>query len=159
MDARAGLMFAVGIAAVVEDLRSRTVSNWTTGGAVLSGLVVHLVRRGPSGLGEAALGMVFGFVVFLLFYLLGGMGGGDIKLMAGFGSLLGAGQIWNAALMTAICGGLMAVLYLCGRAIWRWARAGAAGQLESGGDAPARESIPYAPAITLGAWLTLISEF
>lgn len=162
MDVRAGLIFAVGIAAVVQDVKSRNISNWTTGGAALAGLIVNTVRHGLPGLGDAALGMVFGFVVFLVFYVLGGMGGGDIKLMAGFGSLLGSGQIWNAALMTAICGGVMALLYLGGRAAWRWARPQAcpeAGQLEATGAASAKDSIPYAPAITLGVWLTLISEF
>ncbi len=39
----------------------------------------------------ALAGAAAGFAVFLIFYLLGGMGGGDVKLMAGFGALLGAG--------------------------------------------------------------------
>ena len=38
-------------------------------------------------------GTVVGFAVFLIFYLLGGMGGGDVKLMAGFGALLGVRSV------------------------------------------------------------------
>ena len=38
-----------------------------------------------------------GAVVFLIFYLLGGMGGGDVKLMAGFGAVLGVRQLLEAA--------------------------------------------------------------
>ena len=49
---------------------------------------------------------------FLLFYVLGGMGGGDVKLMAGFGALLGWSRLWQAALWTAILGALLAVIVL-----------------------------------------------
>jgi prepilin peptidase CpaA len=89
----------------------------------------------------------------LIFYLLGGMGGGDVKLMAGFGALLGDGKIVPAALLAAITGGLMAMGCLGIRAVarrWR-PQTGLAGQ-------PSRESIPYAPAITAGVWLALVSE-
>ena len=43
--------------------------------------------------------LLAGAGVFLIFYLLGGMGGGDVKLMAGFGALLGA-----KLLLRRLCG-------------------------------------------------------
>ena len=39
--------------------------------------------------------------------LLGGMGGGDAKLMAGFGAVLGVKRLLEAALWIAACGGVM----------------------------------------------------
>ena len=54
----------------------------------------------------ALAGTAAGFAVFLIFYLLGGMGGGDVKLMAGFGALLGTGRLLEAALWTAGIGGM-----------------------------------------------------
>ncbi len=166
MDLRAWLVLLVGAAAVIQDLRTRHISNWTSAGALVAGLAVHGWYNGFRGLGSAAGGAVIGFVVFLIFYLLGGMGGGDVKLMAGFGSLLGSDLIVHAAFLTALCGGVMAGATLGVRALRSRldraapaaALAGAAPEAEGGvGSAPRKcsESIPYAPAITAGSWLAL----
>jgi prepilin peptidase CpaA len=199
------LIGLVGLAAVVEDIGWRRISNWTSGGAVAGGLLLHLLQTGWSGFWHSVLGAVLGFGVFLVFYVLGGMGGGDVKLMAGFGALLGNGQILQAALLAAFCGGVMAMVLLAARGARRgWLRlfhlskpaataqagygqahggdrAGEAGaaaasgrqqghrrsalgrvaSLAASGDSlpqKSRESIPYAPAITAGAWLALIAE-
>jgi Flp pilus assembly protein protease CpaA len=71
------------------------------------------------------------------------MGGGDVKLMAGFGSLLGASTLLIAAIWTAIFGALVAVVALV--------RRHAAGD----GSTHDSNSIPYAPAIAFGVWITL----
>jgi prepilin peptidase CpaA len=88
------------------------------------------------------------------------MGGGDVKLMAGFGALLGSARILPAALMAAISGGVVALGYLAIRTIFRQSRSwmGVAGPSASVAEAKSGESIPYAPALTVGAWLALISE-
>jgi prepilin peptidase CpaA len=142
------LILIVGVAGVLEDLTRRRISNWTSGGAVLAGLIVHLAQKGWTGAMHSLFGSAIGFAVFLIFYLLGGMGGGDVKLMAGFGALLGDAQIMPAALWAAISGGLMAMVYLAVRAVVR----------RGGSGEKAGESIPYAPAITVGAWLALVFE-
>src|SRR5438046_830748 len=98
----------VGIAATGEDLARRTISNWIPAVALLAGIACNVWARGWMGLGTSALGALAGFGIFLIFYLLGGMGGGDIKLMTGFGALLGAGRLLEAALWAAFCGGLLA---------------------------------------------------
>src|ERR1700685_4158642 len=103
------LAVAVGIAACVDDLRRRQISNWISGSAFASGLVLQTTQHGWRGTGSALLGTLAGAGVFLIFYLLGGMGGGDVKLMAGFGALLGAKRLFEAALWTAGCGGVMAL--------------------------------------------------
>jgi len=153
MNVRVLLIVLVGLAAVVEDLSRRRISNWTSAGAGIGGLIVHAMNQGWLGVWHAALGAVIGFGVFLVFYLLGGMGGGDVKLMAGFGALLGDGRIFQAALLAAIAGGLMAMGYLAVRTAARWVRAGQPMSGWKGG-----ESIPYAPAIAVGVWLALASE-
>ena len=137
MDIRAWIAIIFGCAAVVDDLRHRVISNWITLGALACGLVYHVARHGPVGLLMAASGAALGFVAFLLFYLLGGMGGGDLKLMAGFGALLGPSLVWIAALLACVIGGaLAAVSLLFNRR---------------------QKAIPYAPAIVLGAWLALLA--
>jgi prepilin peptidase CpaA len=155
MSARTLLVVIVGVAAVIQDLGWRRISNWTSGGAVIAGLIVHLTQKGWSGALHSLFGAVIGFSIFLIFYLLGGMGGGDLKLMAGFGALLGDGHILWAALFAAMSGGVMAVVYLAARvAARRWKTVPPA-DLSSG---KTRESIPYAPAITVGALLALFSD-
>ena len=93
--------------------------------------------------------------MFLIFYLLGGMGGGDVKLMAGFGALLGAGRLFEAALWTAGIGGIMALAVLG----WRALRGSAPAPGTLSAEEREREaSIPYAPAIALGVWLSLVPK-
>jgi len=145
MTAQVAMAIGVGLAAAIEDLAFRRVSNWIPAAGLVCGLCWHTAVAGWRGVLTAAAGAAAGFGVFLIFYLLGGMGGGDVKLMAGLGSLLGAGRMVEAALWTAAAGGLMAVGYLAFRALRR----------KPGQDA---ESIPYAPAIVIGAWLSLIPK-
>jgi len=158
MNPRTLLIVIVGLAGVVEDLARRRISNWTSGGALAGGLIVNFALRGWTGALHSLLGAMIGFAVFLIFYLLGGMGGGDIKLMAGFGALLGDSQILPAAMLTAISGGLMAVAYLLARGaarLWKNRNQNGAAAAPSSVE-KAGESMPYAPAITAGAWLALI---
>jgi prepilin peptidase CpaA len=144
----------VGVAASAEDLLRRRISNWTPAAALAGGLVYHTATGGWRGTLAALAGALSGFAVFLVFYLLGGMGGGDVKLMAGFGAVLGAGRLLEAALWTAAVGGLLAAAIVAWNAIRKlWRRGDGKAQ-----PAPRAESIPYAPAITIGAWLALIPK-
>ncbi|MCX6635534.1 MAG: A24 family peptidase, partial [Acidobacteria bacterium] len=93
MTAQVAMAIAVGLAASVEDLAFRRVSNWIPVAGLVCGLCWHTAVAGWRGVLTAAAGAAAGFGVFLIFYLLGGMGGGDVKLMAGLGSLLGAGRL------------------------------------------------------------------
>jgi prepilin peptidase CpaA len=148
------LIIVVGLAAIIEDLSRRRISNWTSGGATVAGLILHFAQKGWLGVWHSLLGAGIGFSVFLIFYLLGGMGGGDVKLMAGFGALLGDSRILPAALLAAISGGLMAAGYLAIKELAKRLRPEPVSPPVSKG----RESIPYAPAIAAGVWLALVSE-
>jgi len=158
MNAQVWIAILVGVAATVDDLRRRQIANWIPVAALVGGLAWQISQSGWRGALDSLLGTVAGFGVFLVFYLLGGMGGGDVKLMAGFGALLGARRLLEASLWTAGIGGLLAVAVLAARPFWRWAKsrlrpAGAEPVVAEHGD-----SIPYAPAITLGVWLSLVPK-
>ena len=173
MTPQALLAGGIGIAACVDDLRRRQIANWIPLSAFASGLILQTVQRAWHGAGSALLGTLAGAGVFLVFYLLGGMGGGDVKLMAGFGALLGAKRIFEAALWTAGCGGILALAVIAGGLIrdlwWRSRLDGKQldgkqldGTQDESGEAAAKlrgrrvESIPYAPAIAAGVWLSLV---
>ena len=177
---------SVGIAASGEDLWRRNVSNWIPVAALLGALVAQTIQSGWWGLANWAGGAAIGFGVFLVFYLLGGMGGGDVKLMAGFGALLGPSRLLEAILATAILGGILALAVV----LWRTVRGrlsqqappravdGKAvdgntvggntvdgntvgGNLVDGNavdEKTSRVYIPYAPAISLGAWIALMPK-
>jgi prepilin peptidase CpaA len=149
MTGQVAIALLVGVAATAEDLVRRRVSNWIPLAALIGGLAWQWNARGWRGGISGVLGAAAGFAVFLVFYLLGGMGGGDVKLMAGFGAVLGIERLWEAALWTAGLGGLLAAGVLALDALWRSLR-----KKKDGAQSPV--FIPYAPAIALGAWLSLV---
>src|SRR5580658_268037 len=140
MNAQLAIAILVGLAAAVDDLARRQISNWIPLAALAGGLGWQVGLHGWSGWLIALGGAAAGFSVFLIFYLMGGMGGGDIKLMAGFGALLGAGRLAEAALWTAGVGGLLAIGVLGFRALRK--RSGA--KTSGGTPGAASDSIPYA---------------
>lgn len=155
MTGQALLAGSIGIAACVDDLRRRQIANWIPLSAFAGGLALQTVEHGWQGLGSALLGTLAGAGVFLIFYLLGGMGGGDVKLMAGFGALLGTERLLIAALWAAGCGGLIALAVIAAGALRELWRRRAPGETP----VPKRraQTIPYAPAIAAGVWLSLVS--
>jgi prepilin peptidase CpaA len=158
MNTQVGIAVAVGLAAVVDDLARRQISNWICLSALAGGFLWQIGEFGWRGLLYASGGAAAGFAVFLVFYLLGGMGGGDVKLMAGFGALLGPGRLLEAALWTAGVGGLIALAVLAFRQLWRRKPPpGLTGEMTEE-QRLKRESIPYAPAIALGVWLSLVPK-
>jgi len=162
--AQVAIAVAVGLAASAEDLIHRKISNWIAGAALVSGVALQALHEGWHGALYALLGAAAGFGVFLIFYVLGGMGGGDVKLMAGFGALLGIPKVLEAALWTAGCGGLLAVVVIGASTVRGLLRAtgpvaaGASGMERARAGAGAVQSIPYAPAIAAGVWLSLIPK-
>ena len=143
------LAIVVGLAASIEDLAVRRISNWIPIVALAGGLAIQTVQHGWRGAAGAALGAITGFCIFLLFYVLGGMGGGDVKLMAGFGGLLGVSRLLEAAMWTAVFGGILAI----GVVMWVTVR----NRVKGSGEPLTADAIPYAPAIAVGAWLSLLS--
>ncbi|MBI4891597.1 MAG: prepilin peptidase [Acidobacteria bacterium] len=138
----------LGIAACITDLRDRTVPNWIPVAALLAGLGYHMVAGGWRGFALSAGGAACGFAVFLPLYLLGGMGGGDVKLTAGFGALLGLPDLWQAVLWMCLAGGIAAAVVV----YWRLFTPRVPGRTGKKLDC---DAIPYAPAIAAGAWMAL----
>jgi len=132
------LALTLGCVAGAEDLRHNRVPNWINASALGAALLFATLSRGPAGLAQAAAGAAVGFGIFLVFYWAGAIGGGDIKLMAAFGGLLGPKGILVAALLAAIIGALLSAACLA------WNRHSRA--------------IPYAPSIVMGAWLALLGK-
>jgi prepilin peptidase CpaA len=99
----------IGLLACVTDLRSRRVPNAVTFPAIVAGVATHTLATGASGAVHAALGCLAGGALFFPFFAIGGLGGGDVKLMAALGAWIGPGAALWTALYGACAGGVMAV--------------------------------------------------
>lgn len=149
MHAQLAVAIPIGLAAAIEDIARRRISNWIPIAGFVSGVFCLAFARGWRGAFSALSGSLAGFLVFFVFYWLGGMGGGDVKLMAGLGAVLGIEHVWAAALWTAALGGILAALCVTLPLAWNLGRRKPA-------SGAAVLSIPYAPAIALGCWLALL---
>jgi len=108
------LLCALAIASVgaVKDFRGHRIPNWLTYSGLLVALLVRLGLGGWTELRGGLLGMLFAGGIFFLLFLLGGMGGGDVKLMAAVGAWVGLAHVGILLIMSAIAGGLLAVGYV-----------------------------------------------
>jgi len=111
-------LIAVGVIAATGvgwDLAERRVPNVLTTSGALLGLAWALTTQGPAGLAWSLGGCAVGLALFLPLFLVGGLGAGDVKLLAAFGAWLGPADIVWAALWASILGGVMALVV----ASWR----------------------------------------
>ncbi len=95
--------------ATVTDLSTRKLPNWLTVPAFLAALVFHTVTGGLVGLGNALGGFAIGFGILLILWLIGGGGGGDVKLMGALGAWLGPVPILIVFTLSAV----LALLFTC----------------------------------------------
>jgi prepilin peptidase CpaA len=152
--------------AVYTDCRWRLIHNGLTFPAMALGLLWHLVSDGWPGLGWGVLGMATGFGLMMIPFVFGQMGGGDVKLMAALGSLLGAYAILNVFLYTTLAGGLLALMYAVGnreglntfKRVGQLASALVARKPAATPDGSAKPSItiPYGVAIATGTVIYLV---
>jgi prepilin peptidase CpaA len=97
------------------DLKSRRIPNWLTLGAAAGAFGFFLAGNGWHGLAWSAGGWTVGLAMFFPFFLLRGIGGGDIKLVAALGAWVGAsGAMW-LGLYAAIAGGPIALVMALSR--------------------------------------------
>jgi prepilin signal peptidase PulO-like enzyme (type II secretory pathway) len=93
-----------------------------------------------TGIANAALGGAIGFAIFLLIAIVsrGGMGWGDVKLVALIGLAIGFPLIFLAIIMAAILGGVVAVAMVIAKKRQR------------------RQTIPFGPFLAVAAMITLL---
>jgi prepilin peptidase CpaA len=93
----------------IHDVRERRIPNVITGPAVLAGLTFHTISGGWSGLGDSALAGLIAGSIFLIFFLAGGMGAGDVKLMAAVGCFAGLSSLRMVIIATVFAGAVFAL--------------------------------------------------
>src|SRR4051794_27980879 len=83
------IVLVASMIAALTDITRFRVHNVLTLPLFLSGLVYHAVTEGTPGFAGSMLSALLGFGFLSIFYLMGGVGAGDVKLLAGFGAWLG----------------------------------------------------------------------
>ncbi len=156
-----GAVLCAGVAAV-WDLRSGRIPNRITYTAIVCGLVFRTASGGwRSGFEGLAAGLIGGGI-FFLFFLVRGMGAGDVKLMAAVGVWAGLQHLPAVLIVAALAGGVLALTYMftrrqafrtlrnLGSLVRHHAAFGVTPHPEINLDNPQAIRIPYALAIAAG---------
>jgi prepilin peptidase CpaA len=104
------IAIAVAALACATDLRSRRIPNMLTFGAALGALALHGAGEGVVGLKTATFGWLVGAALFFPLFALGGLGAGDVKLLAALGAWLGPMGALQVAFYSSLAGGVMALV-------------------------------------------------
>lgn len=151
------LYWVVGGGCIVAawcDLRTGRIPNLLTYPMLLLAFGYRLWWLGPAGALDGLQGFGTGLGLFLLPYAFGGMGAGDVKLMAAVGACLGFDLTLVAILYTTLAGGVYGLAARWARSDLGWlviARVGL--PLEwTRKDAPLR----YGLCIAVGTWAAVL---
>jgi prepilin peptidase CpaA len=166
------LLLVLVVLAAVSDIRTRRIPNVLTVCALFVALALRSFLGGGAlvdGLQGAGLAML----LMLPLFALGGVGGGDLKLLVAVGAFLGPRDLLVALLVTAVAGGVLALgetirrgvvlpslLNTAGlaRYFFTFGHSGSRPTLAAEGSV----SVPYGIAIAIGsltAWFLPLAEW
>ncbi len=112
--ARDILLYAVIAVCAITDVMYGKIFNKVTYPAIVFGVLFNLFL-GIKHFQSSIIGLLVGFILFLIVFLIGGLGGGDVKLMAAIGAIKGYPFVIYAAFYSALVGGLMSIAMM----IWK----------------------------------------
>ncbi len=108
-----GVFSVLLVIACVTDVRWRRIPNVLVLTLALTGFAFSVwIDPWLVGLGRAMGGLSLGFGIWIVFYVIGAIGAGDVKLFAAAGAWLGPAATWRAALVGAAVGGALAIAML-----------------------------------------------
>ena len=147
--------------AMIWDLRTRRLPNWLTVGAFVAALGFHTATGGWAGLATALAGFAVGFGILFVLWLIGGGGGGDVKLMGALGACLGAPLTLVVFIVSVFFALMSIVAIFVWRTISRASRESNIDTSESGLTnreklVLSRRLIPYAVPVALATWSVLL---
>jgi prepilin peptidase CpaA len=102
---------AVLVAAVI-DLWKFKIHNLLTFPLFLSGVVYHGIMGGGIGVAESLVSAFFGILVLIVFYTMGGVGAGDVKLLAAIGAWLKLPLTFWVFIASSLAAGVYALILI-----------------------------------------------
>ena len=165
------VVLVAALVAAATDIWKFKVYNALTLPLLVSGLLYHAFR---AELADSLLGVLFGFASLIVLYIIGGMGAGDVKLMAAVGAWLGMPLTFYVFIASSLAAGV----YSIGLVVWTgqvvetavnlqilWLRLASVGRFLGSDDmveSEVRRSdrrkriIPFAAMVAIGLVATLI---
>jgi prepilin peptidase CpaA len=169
-----GVVVVAVLVTALTDVREFKIRNLVTLPLLVTGLIYHGLVGGWSGVGSSLLGVLFGFGVLIALYVMGGIGGGDVKLFAAVGAWLCMPLMFYVFIATALAAGVYALavvllygslgetwlnLQILGRRLWAIGRyLGADDEVETLVKRADRRRrlIPFAAMIAVGTLATFL---
>lgn len=106
------ILVLVLIICFITDLKEQKIYNKVIFPALFGAISLHFILNGFDGLKLSLLGLLIGFVMLLIPYFLGGIGAGDVKLLALIGAVKGGFFVVNTAIYMAMIGGVIALVII-----------------------------------------------
>lgn len=96
----------------VSDLLYRRIPNILTYSTIIIGMMVYFIFGGANGLLFSLYGFLLAFTLFIIPYMAGAMGAGDVKLMAAVGAILGWENTLISIVFITLTGGVMSLAFI-----------------------------------------------
>lgn len=106
--ARNVLLYGVVSICAVTDILYGKIYNKITYPVILLGVILAIFS-GFMMLKASLVGLLVGFLLYFLVFMMGGFGGGDVKLMTAVGALMGYPFVLYASFYSALIGGIMSI--------------------------------------------------
>lgn len=162
----------VAIIAIYTDIKYRKIFNYLTLPSIIIGFMLAIWSGESSVIFSRLVGFLVGLLILMPLFMLGGMGGGDIKLLAALGALGGYPFIIWSVIYMAFIGGIFAFFSL----LWERQVAESIKEMKGFGssvaiffhhpetsinlpDGKIKASIPYGVAIGFGAIMATFARF
>lgn len=158
-------LITILIICVVTDLRKRKIYNKVIFPSLILAVVINIFMDGFTGITTTVIGFSVGIAILFIPFYLGGMGAGDVKLLAFIGALKGTSFVLVTAVYMAIVGGIIALAILLFRKGWAknalfyliGKKYGVSIPLSFNKQA-LRATYPYGVAISIGAVFALVFQ-
>lgn len=104
-----GILLIVLAICFITDCREQKIYNMIVLPSIIAVIIINSWVYGFDGFKLSSLGFLTGLGILLIPYVLGGMGAGDVKLLAFIGAAKGIIFVVNSAIYMAIVGGVISI--------------------------------------------------
>jgi prepilin peptidase CpaA len=123
------------------DVKTGRIPNVFTFSCILAGVAINTWCSGFDGFWSAFYGIIVGVLLLIIPFAFGGIGAGDVKMLAAIGALNGSKFVFQAFLFGAVAGGLIALVATTHKSVY----------------AKRKSTIPYGMAIFLGTLIAYMT--